>query len=133
MKQLFAICIALLSVVTMNAAGWTLTYQGYPYRRTACDGPFYKSGTKITLSSGVPVSPDGKEFAGWTYGKKTYQPGATFVMPNNDVELVPSWKSDEAIEGIQSTEYRVQKTLRNGQIVILRDGMEFDVLGNKIK
>ena len=134
MKQFFVLSIALMATLTLSAAEWTLTYKGYSCKRTMCDGPFYKAGTKITLSSGVPVSEEGKVFAGWTYGKQTYQPGATFVMPNNDVLLVPSWKNaDEAIEGIQSTEYRVQKILRNGQIVILRDGMEYDVLGNRIQ
>ena len=131
MKQLF-LCIALMAAMTLSAAEWTLTYQGYPYKRTACDGPFYEAGTKITLSSGVPVSTDGKVFAGWTYGKKTYQPGATFVMPNNDVELVPSWKSDEAIEEVQAPSFNAHKILRNGQLIILRDGIEYDLMGRPL-
>ena len=134
MKQFFVLSIALMATLTLSAAEWTLTYKGYSYKRTACDGPFYKTGTKITLSSGVPVSEEGKIFVGWIYGKNTYQPGATFVMPNNDVLLVPSWKdADEGFESVQNSEVRIQKILRNGQIVILRDGMEYDVLGNRIQ
>ena len=148
MKQFFILCITLFAAgtlsagettsaaeSTMSAGEWTVTYKGYPYKRTACDGPYYKSGATVTLSSGKPVSAEGKEFQGWQYGAKIYQPGASFVMPNKDVELIPKWKGDEALEGVQtpSGRDRIQKILRNWQIVIVRDGMEYDVLGNIIK
>lgn len=133
MKQSIIFFITLFVVGTMSAGEWTVTYKGYPYKRTACDGPYYKSGATVTISSGKPVSAEGKEFQGWQYGTKIYQPGASFVMPDKDVELIPKWKGDEALEGVQSTEHRAQKILRNGQLVIVRDGMEYDVLGNIIK
>lgn len=125
--------MSLMAIGTLWAGEWTLTYQGYPYKRTACDGPYYKSGTYVTLSAGKPVSAEGKIFQGWQYGTKIYQPGANFVMPDKDVVLVPRWKAqDEALDDIQSPACNAHKVLRDGQLIILRDGIEYDVLGNKI-
>ena len=64
----------------------------------------------------------------WSYDGDTYNPGEEFTMPDEDVELVPVWDY-EGIEGVQNTEYRIQKILRDGRLIIVRDGAEYDVLG----
>ena len=38
-----------------------------------------------------------------------------------------------ALEGVQSTEYRVQKVLRNGQMLIIRDGKTYSVTGVEVR
>ena len=38
----------------------------------------------------------------------------------------------EEIENVQPAGNKVQKTIENGQVIILRDGQKFDVLGNRL-
>ncbi|MBO7459086.1 MAG: hypothetical protein J6T80_07525, partial [Paludibacteraceae bacterium] len=72
----------------------TVTYNDYPYKRTACELHVYAAGNKVTLSSGKPKKA-GNVFKGWQYDGKTYQPGATFTMPDADAELVALWETGE--------------------------------------
>ena len=72
----------------------TLTYKDYPYKKTVCDLPTYNAGHKVTLSSGKPKKA-GNVFKGWKYSDQTYQPGATFTMPDADAELVAVWEEGE--------------------------------------
>ena len=111
---------------------YTLAYEGYPYLRTMCGLPAYKAGTAVQLSTGAP-SKEGDEFLGWQYGETTYQPGATFTMPEEDVVLKALWKSEatgvkHVVEAPKAT-----KQIRDGQLIIVRDGMEFNVLGVRVK
>lgn len=48
------------------------------------------------------------------------------------IKIVPE-KSSTGIEGLQSTEYGVQKRLRNGQLYILIDGKTYTVTGQEVK
>ena len=50
----------------------------------------------------------------------------------SDVELVPSWKADEAIDEVQAPSSNAYKILRNGQLLILRDGIEYDLTGRPL-
>ena len=43
------------------------------------------------------------------------------------------FENTQDIEGVQSTEYRVQKILRDGHIYILRNGVEYNVNGQMVK
>lgn len=50
-----------------------------------------EAGSHITISKEVPVL-DGYYFTGWSDGKKIYQPGDEYVMPNMDTAFVAQWK-----------------------------------------
>lgn len=111
---------------------YALVYEGYPYRKIACADPTYEEGTAVTLSAGAPTK-ENDEFMGWVYGETTYQPGSTFVMPAQDAVLKALWKSEstgfeKVVEAPKAT-----KVVRDGQLIIVRDGMEYNVIGARIK
>lgn len=110
-----------------------LSYQGFPYKRTNCEYPSYSVGSTVTLAVCPLKNEAGEVVIGWKYNDQTYEPGKTFTMPNEDVELIPVWGEKQGIEGIQSTEYRVQKILRDGQLIIVRDGIEYNLMGGRVK
>ena len=41
--------------------------------------------------------------------------------------------SSTGIEGVQNTEYRVQKTIENGQLIIIREGKKYNAQGAKMR
>jgi uncharacterized repeat protein (TIGR02543 family) len=47
-------------------------------------------GAAVTITSTVPTK-DGYDFAGWSDGTTTYQPGGTFTMPGHVVTLTAQW------------------------------------------
>ena len=111
---------------------YALVYEGYPYRKTACAEPTYEEGTAVKLSEGKPTK-ENDEFMGWVYGETTYQPGSTFVMPGQDAVLKALWKSEstgfeKVVEAPKAT-----KVVRDGQLIIVRDGAEYNVIGARIK
>lgn len=115
-----------------STPAYALEYEGYPYQRTMCELPTYYEGTVVKLSAGVPVKED-DEFKGWQYGETLYQPGADFTMPGTDVVLKPVWKSDPtALKQVVETP-KATKVIRNGQLFIVRDGVEYNVIGVRVK
>ena len=114
-----------------NAKQVKLTYQGFPYKKTTCADPLYEAGSVITLPSTVP-SKDGKILKGWTYTGAFYEPGASFTLPETDVVLEPVWQDGSGIESVQESDVRIQKVIRDGQLLILRDGKAYNVLGAMI-
>ena len=128
MKHLWTLCLALMAVTALSAGEWTLSYQGFPYKRTACDLPVYNEGAVVRLSSARPRNEEGQVLSAWTYQGESYLPGADFTMPAADVVLVPVWGS-QAIEQVQSSNSNCQKLLREGQLIIVRDGVEYTIMG----
>lgn len=110
---------------------YALVYEGYPYKKISCEEPTYAEGTEVVLSSGIPTKDD-DEFVGWVYGDTTYEPGATFVMPGNDAVLKPLWKSDATGTKNVVSAPKATKVIRDGQLIIVRDGMEYNVIGVRI-
>lgn len=108
-----------------------LSYQGFPYKRTSCEYPAYRAGSHITLPTARPKNAEGLVVVGWSYNNETYQPGGTFIMPEVDVELVPVW-GEEGIESVQSSAVSIQKVLRDGRLIIVRDGVEYTILGGRV-
>lgn len=53
----------------------------------------YKEGDTVTVA-GNTLTLDGYTFSGWNDGTTTYQEGATFTMPANDVTLTAQWTKD---------------------------------------
>lgn len=109
---------------------YALTYQGYPYRRTSCEELLFAEGSTVTLSTGIPTQA-GHAFEGWSFEGKIYQPGDSFVMPSDDVELVAVWKPT-AIEDV-TTINKAKKVFRDGELLIEEDGVLYNVQGAKIQ
>ena len=128
MKYIWTICLSLLAVTALYAGEWTLSYQGFPYKSTVCALPAYSEGAVVQLSLIRPRNEDGQEVLAWMFEGETYLPGADFTMPAKDVVLVPIWES-QAIEQVQSSSSHCQKLLRDGQLVIVRDGVEYTIMG----
>lgn len=70
----------------------TLSYKDYPYMKSVCELPTYSAGQKVILSAGKPKK-EGNVFKGWKNDEELYQPGAEFIMPDADVELVAIWEA----------------------------------------
>jgi hypothetical protein len=122
------LAFALLAVLTASAEQFTLTYQGYPFKKTLCEDPTYAAGEHLTISAGVPKE-SGKVFKCWEFDGKTYSPAQKFTMPAKDVVFVPVWDGGTGVEQAQPSDTNCRKILRDGQLVILRDGVEYNVYG----
>ena len=109
----------------------TISFEGFPYARTNCDIPTYKAGTNYTLPSFVPEK-DGHALLAWQYGEEQFAPGANFTVPETDVLFTPVWDGEQSVETVNGAR-RATKLIRNGQLVILRDGFEYNVLGERIQ
>ena len=63
--------------------------------------------------------------------------GFRYVGPNGAAGVIAyyidnvSWGKEQPVEGVQNTEYRIQtkKILRDGQVIIVRGGKEYNLLG----
>ena len=135
MRKISLIGFLLAAVMAVSAEEYSLTYQGFPYMKTACENPTYAAGTIVKLSSGRPKI-SGKWLEAWVYNNVEYQPGDSFVMPAEDVVLVPKMKDvGEGIETVESQKSRVKsyKILRDGQLLIVRDGVEYNIIGVRVK
>ena len=111
---------------------YSISYQGFPYRKTACEEPTYEAGSTYTLPTFVPVNEEGKSLKEWSYGDATYAPGATFTIPESDVVFVPVWNGAEAIDNAAEA-IRATKILRNGQLIIVRGEAEYNAIGTRVK
>jgi hypothetical protein len=133
MKKLAILCLSLMLAwigVAAEMARVTITYEGYPYYRTGCELPTYKSRSVYILPTAVPQQ-EGKVFLGWQYNDKIYEPASTFYVPETDVVFVAVWDNEQGVETVNS-ERRATKFIRDGQLVIIRDGLEYNVLGEKL-
>jgi hypothetical protein len=135
-KKTILLCLALLTATASMALSFTykLSYEGFLYHRTQCGGPSYVVGTEVKLSSYIPVK-DGKSLVGWRYNDEVYLPGASFRMPAKDVVLEPVWETEEGLVtvkgyGLPVTGY---KMIRDRQLIIVRDGVEYNLLGGRIR
>lgn len=62
-----------------------------------------------------------------------HYPGANDIIWNFCKQYTTPGKVPTGVEGVQRTEYGVQKVLRNGQIVIERDGKTYTVTGQRVE
>jgi hypothetical protein len=136
MKKIAVVGLALMMATAGKALSFTheLSYEGFPYNKTLCEAPTYMIGAQVKLSSGVPVK-DNVPLVGWLYKGRVYLPGVTFTMPGMDVVLQPVWANEQGMEAVKASGVRLsgQKYLRNGQLVIVHDGIEYNVLGGRIQ
>ena len=135
MRHLGFLFLALIMATTLVAEEKVrLTYEGFPYKRTNCEYPSYEVGSTIMLSKVRPENGEGQVVVGWTYKGDTYKPGATFVMPNEDVVLAPVWGDpSEGLETIVNRQSSCRKVLKDGQLIIVRDGVEYNIMGGRVR
>ena len=115
---------------------YTLTYQGFTYMKTQCEEPAYAAGATIKLSSGTIQNTEGKWLCGWEYNGQTYKNGASFTMPEADVELIPVWGDEkpQAIENTKSVKNSGSKILRDGKLfIVMPNGNVYNVMGQRVK
>ena len=136
MKKITLVCLALMMATAGRAISFTheLSYEGFPYNRTQCSVPSYMIGTKVKISSYVPVK-DNVPLVGWSFNGQIYQPGDTLTMPGTDVVLHPIWADEEGIETVKGERLKVNgfKYIRDGQLIIVRDGNEYTILGGRVQ
>ena len=132
MRRSATFAALLLMAGMLSAASYTLVYQGFPYKRTSCELPTYESGVEIMLPSANPVQ-DGKPLKGWQYGEEIFLPGTLFVMPEADVVLLPVWDEGTGVGQSVRCVTPVEKILRDGQLLILRDNKVYNLLGESVQ
>ena len=107
-----------------------IAFEGFPYAKTRCEAPTYAVGSTYTLPTFVPEK-DGKKLDVWEYAGTYYAPGAPFIVPETDVLFSPVWSGEQGVETVNG-EHRVTKFIRDGQMIINRDGIMFNVLGERL-
>ena len=87
----------------------------------------YKEDEKVTL---IATANDGYKFHKWSNGV-TDNP-YTFIV-KSDVTLEAKFTSTEGIEDVQSDEVHTTKVIRDGQVLILRNGKTYTMQGQEVK
>ena len=111
----------------------TIAFDGFPYARTRCELPTYKTGSTYTLPTFVPEK-EGQPLIAWQYDGENYAPGATFVVPETDVLFMPVWEGEQGVETVNGEKANGEwkKVIRDGQLIIIRDGIMYNVLGERL-
>ena len=82
------------------------------------------TGSKITSGATVTIN----KKSGTTYtlsGNLLCENGYTFQIPAFDF----TYGTTTGVESIQNSEFRIQKIIRDGQMIIIRDGKEYNAFG----
>lgn len=87
----------------------------------------FPHGTKLILTA---IPDEGYVFDRWS---DNYNP-ATGLVLTSDITIT-AYFVEESTTGIQmiNTEKKAQKVIRNGQVIILRDGKEYNILGAELQ
>ncbi len=87
----------------------------------------YKEDEKVILTA---TANDGYKFHKWSNGV-TDNPYTFFVK--SDVTLEANFTSTEGIEDVLSSEVHTTKVIRDGQVLILRNGKTYTMQGQEVK
>ena len=68
----------------------------------------------------------------WNFEGVEFAPGATITVPEKDVLFIPVWHDETGISNNESL-VNATKQIRNGQLIIVRDGVEYNVMGVKLQ
>lgn len=106
-------------------AGYSIPYYSGEFFMTCSDGKNYYGKINSLICPAFPweeMSSSSKNII------SMLGEDGSAVIPSDPV--IPG---DQGLEGVQNTEYRVQKLMENGQVVIVREGVKYNVLGGRIK
>lgn len=131
-KIVYTLLLIILAVAAKAQQKYELTYQGFPYAKTICAIPSYVAGQEIQLSLGKPTNTE-KTFLYWQYNGANYMPGATFIMPAQDVELIPVYEGDATATEQIEIHTSANKMIRNGQLLIIHNGKTYNTTGQQIQ
>ena len=131
-KIVYTLLLIILAVAAKAQQKYELTYQGFPYAKTTCSIPSYVAGQEIQLSLGKPTNTE-KSFLYWQYNGANYMPGATFIMPAQDVELIPVYEGDATATEQIEIHTSANKMIRNGQLLIIHNGKICNTTGQQIQ
>jgi hypothetical protein len=133
MKKILLIATIIWAAnAAMAQPTYELTYKGFPYAKTTCDNPRYEEGATIKLSLGKPTNTE-KTFLYWKYNGVNYMPGAAFIMPATDVELIPVYEGDMSATEQIEIHSSANKVIRNGQLLIIYNGKTYNTTGQQIQ
>ena len=107
-------------------AGYNIPYYSGEFFMTCSNGKSYYGKINSLICPAFP-------WEDWAASSKTLismlgEDGSAVIDPTDPV--IPG---DQGFESIQNSEIRIQKTLENGQVVIVREGQKYNVLGGRIK
>jgi hypothetical protein len=60
-------------------------------------------------------------------------PGAAFIMPATDVELIPVYEGDMSATEQIEIHSSANKVIRNGQLLIIYNGKTYNTTGQQIQ
>lgn len=131
-KIIYTLLLIIVAVAAKAQQKYELTYQGFPYAKTTCAIPSYVAGAEVQLSLGKPTNTE-KTFLYWQYNGANYMPGATFIMPAQDVELIPVYEGDATTTEQIEIHTSANKMIRNGQLLIIHNGKTYNTTGQQIQ
>ena len=131
-KIVYTLLLIIVAVAVKAQQKYELTYQGFPYAKTTCAIPSYVAGAEVQLSLGKPTNAE-KTFLYWQYNGANYMPGATFIMPAQDVELIPVYEGDATATKNIEIHSSKQKVIRNGKLLIIHNGKTYNTTGQQIQ
>lgn len=131
-KVVYTWLLLMIAALAAKAQTYTLTYQGFPYAKTSCALPEFAKGTAVKISLGTP-NVEGKTFLYWRYEGMRYMPGSMFIMPAQDVELIPVYEGDATATEEIEIHAPANKIMRNGQLLIIYNGKTYNATGQQIQ
>ncbi len=92
----------------------------------------FEEGTKITLTANAN---EGYKFMSWTVGEETNTENPLTITVTADMTITANFAKDAAtaIDDINAEDVVAEKVVRNGQVLIVRDGKTYNVVGKTVE
>ena len=91
----------------------------------------YKSGEEVSLT---PIADEGYMFDQWLVNGSVVADEKLVIMMDQDYEVKPTFKPENvAVDNVSVDAKATQKLLRNGRLVIVRDGKTYTTMGAEIQ
>ena len=90
----------------------------------------YKSGEEVSLT---PIADEGYVFDQWLVNGSVVADEKLVIMMDQDYEVKPTFKPENvAVDNVSVDATATQKLLRNGRLVIVRDGKTYNAVGQEM-
>ena len=90
----------------------------------------YKSGEEVSLT---PIADEGYVFDQWLVNGSVVADEKLVIMMDQDYEVKPTFKPENvAVDNVSVDAKATQKLLRNGRLVIVRDGKTYNAVGQEM-